>query len=62
MVVAFVGIVVPALRRKADWACAAVALVSAVLTHDWPYQTGLLFSALLAVAIGMALSGENADE
>jgi len=62
MVVAFVGIVVPALRRKADWACAAVALVSAVLTHDWPHQTGLLFSSLLAVAVGMALSREAADE
>ena len=56
MVVAFIGIVVPALRRRADWACAAVALVSAVLTHAWPHQTGLLFSSLLAVAVGMALS------
>lgn len=56
MVVAFIGIVVPALKQRADWACAAVALVSATVTHDWPYQTGLLFSSLLAVATGIALS------
>lgn len=56
MVVAFIGIVVPALKQRADWACAAVALVSATLTHDWPYQTGLLISSLLAVATGIALS------
>ena len=62
MVVAFVGIVVPALRRRADWACAAVALASAVVTHDWPHQTGLLFSSLLAVATGMALSRSPANE
>jgi 4-azaleucine resistance transporter AzlC len=62
MVVAFVGIVVPALKRRADWACAAVALASAVITHDWPHQTGLLFSSLLAVATGMALSRSPASE
>jgi 4-azaleucine resistance transporter AzlC len=62
MVVAFVGIVVPALRAHADWACAAVALVSAVLTHDWPHQTGLLFSSLLAVAAGMLISRRRGHE
>ncbi len=62
MVVAFVGIVVPALKRRADWACAAVALTSAVITHGWPHQSGLLFSSLLAVATGMALARTRADE
>ena len=56
MVVAFIGIVVPALKQRADWACAAIAFVSALLTYDWPYQTGLLFSSLLAVATGIVLS------
>lgn len=56
MVVAFIGIVVPALKRRADWACAAVALVGAIACHDWPYQTGLLFSSLLAVGTGMVLA------
>jgi len=55
MIVAFIGIVVPALRQQADWACAAVAFASALITHAWPHQTGLLFSSLLAVATGMAL-------
>jgi len=56
MVVAFVGIVVPILRKRADWACAITATVSAVLTYDWPHQTGLLFSSLLAIMVGMLFS------
>ena len=62
MVVAFIGIVVPALKRRTDWACAATASASAILTHNWPYQTGLLFSSLLAVAVGMYLSRRSFDE
>ena len=60
MIVAFVGIVVPALKRRADWACAAVAFSSALLTYDWPHQTGLLFSSLVAIAVGMAVAGRSA--
>jgi 4-azaleucine resistance transporter AzlC len=56
MVVAFVGIVVPILQNKAQWACAGVAFFSAILTHSWPHQTGLLFSSLLAIAVGVLLS------
>jgi len=56
MIVAFIGIVVPALKRRADWACACVAFFSALLTHSWPHQSGLLFSSLLAIAVGMWLS------
>lgn len=55
MVVAFVGIVVPALRHRAEWACAATASVAAVLTHDWPHQSGLLLSSLLAIGVGVLL-------
>ncbi|MFK8018475.1 MAG: AzlC family ABC transporter permease [Pseudomonadales bacterium] len=53
MIVAFVGIVVPSLLTRADWACAATAFACALLTADWPNQTGLLFSALLAIAVGV---------
>ena len=60
MIVAFVGIVVPALKRRADWACAVVAFSSALLTYDWPHQTGLLFSSLVAIAVGMAVAGRSA--
>ncbi len=55
MVVAFVSIVVPLLRNYADWACALVAAISAVLTYDWPHQTGLLFSSFIAIAVGVVL-------
>jgi 4-azaleucine resistance transporter AzlC len=56
MVVAFVGIVVPILKNKAQWACAGTAFFSAILTHSWPHQTGLLFSSLIAIAVGLLLS------
>ncbi len=55
MIVAFVGIVAPALRARADWACAAVAAGVALLAHDWPNQTGLLCAALLAIATGLVV-------
>ena len=56
MVVAFIGIVIPILKKRADWACALTAGVSALLTYEWPHQTGLLFSSLLAIAVGMFVS------
>ncbi len=63
MIVAFIGIVVPLLKARADWACAAVAFVSALLTHNWPHQSGLLFSSLLAIAVGLWLgNGSRAHE
>ena len=55
MIVAFVGIVTPALKQRADWGCAAVAFVAALLTYDWPHQSGLIFSSLLAITVGMGL-------
>jgi predicted branched-subunit amino acid permease len=55
MVVAFVGIVVPALQRRADWACAFTAAISICLTYDWSHQTGLLFSSLLAIGVAMVI-------
>ncbi|RLA39251.1 MAG: branched-chain amino acid ABC transporter permease [Gammaproteobacteria bacterium] len=56
MIVALVGIVTPALKLRADWACAAVAFISSLLTFDWPQQSGLLFSSILAICVGMLLS------
>ncbi|MFT5483259.1 MAG: 4-azaleucine resistance transporter AzlC [Halieaceae bacterium] len=53
MIVAFVGIVAPALRHQADWACAFTAFTSAVLSYHWPHQTGLLFSSVLAITVGV---------
>jgi 4-azaleucine resistance transporter AzlC len=56
MIVAFIGIVVPVLKRRADWGCAIVAFFCALVTHSWPHQSGLLVSSLLAIAVGMFLS------
>ncbi len=56
MVVAFIGIVVPHLKNKADWACALTAGISAIVTFDWPHQTGLLFSSFIAIVVGVLLS------
>ena len=62
MVVAFVGIVVPILKNKAQWACAITAFFAALVTHSWPHQSGLLLSSLLAIAVGVLLSGPEAEE
>ena len=59
MVVAFIGIVVPHLKNQADWACALTAGVSALLTHSWPHQTGLLFSSFVAIVVGVLLSNRS---
>jgi predicted branched-subunit amino acid permease len=53
MVVAFIGIVVPTLQKRADWACALTASTSICLTYHWPHQTGLLFSSILAIGVAM---------
>jgi len=53
MIVAFIGIVVPALQNMAHWACTISAGVCILLTHDWPHQTGLLFSSVMAILVGM---------
>lgn len=55
MIVAFIGIVVPAIKEPAHWACAAAALVTMLLCFNWPYQLGLLFSVLVSVAVGLAV-------
>lgn len=53
MVVAFIGIVVPALQHTAHWACAVTSAVCILLTYDWPHQTGLLFSSVMAIVVGI---------
>ncbi len=53
MVLAFIAIVVPSLKHKAHLLCALVAVVSAVVTFDWPHKTGLLFSSIVAIIVGV---------
>jgi len=61
MVVAFVGIVVPILKNKAQWACAITAFFAALVTHSWPHQSGLLISSLIAIAVGVMLSTPESE-
>jgi predicted branched-subunit amino acid permease len=53
MVVAFIGIVVPNLKLPSHWLCAITAAVSGLLTYQWPHQTGLLLSSLVAIVVGV---------
>jgi 4-azaleucine resistance transporter AzlC len=53
IVVAFIGMVVPSLERASHWACAFTSAVCISLTYDWPHQSGLLFSSLVAIAVGV---------
>jgi len=62
LVVAFIGIVVPALKNRSHWACALTGAVTAVLCHDWPHQTGLLFASLLAITLGVFLDRNTLKE
>jgi len=62
MVVAFVGIVVPILKNKAQWACAITAFFAALVTHSWPHQSGLLISSLIAIAVGVLLSQSEVED
>ena len=55
MLVGFIGIVVPNLKFRADWACAATAMFSTLITYNWPNQTGLLFSSFLAISVAVLL-------
>lgn len=55
MVVAFIGIVVSHLKMPSHWVCALVAALSGTLTYDWPNQSGLLFSSVIAIISGVVL-------
>ena len=60
MAVAFTGVVVASLSDRAQWACAATAGVCMCFTYSWPNQLGLLFSAFVAIGVGMLLTRRNA--
>ena len=53
MVVAIIGIVVPFLKTSPMWICAISAFVLSIISKDWPYQSGLIFSMLFAIATAM---------
>lgn len=53
MVVAFAGIVVSQLKNLSHYCCLLVAGVAAVITYDWPHQTGILFSSFAGILAGL---------
>ncbi len=53
MIVAFIGIIVPALKTRAHWACGITSAFAMLMCYDWPYQLGLLFTVLISVLLGL---------
>jgi 4-azaleucine resistance transporter AzlC len=56
MVVAFIGVIVPLLKKPPMWICATTAFVSSLFSREWPYQSGLIFSILIAITLAMIAS------
>ncbi len=52
MVVTFIGIVVPLVTDRPMLLTAIVAVVTGLLTRDWPHNSGLIFASLAAIAVG----------
>jgi len=53
MVVTFIGIVVPLIRRWPMLLCALVAGGTALLFHDLPHQLGLIVASVCGIAAGL---------
>lgn len=51
MVVAFIGMMVPMLKRWPNVCSAAFAFVLAWFTRDWPHRSGLIFSVIFAAVV-----------
>lgn len=51
MVVAFIGVVAPLLKSFPMWLCAVTSFSTALLTSEWPYQSGLMFSMLMGIVV-----------
>ena len=49
MIVGFIAIIVPNLKFDRDWICVGTAVLTTIVTYQWPNQTGLLFSSILAI-------------
>lgn len=56
----FIALVVPTIRNRKYLAVASVSTVSAILLHSLPYRTGLLLSAMIAIAFAALLTRRKA--
>ena len=55
MIVAFVGIIAPAMISRPMWTAGVTAGLCAIFTLDWPYQSGLIVSSIIGVVLGLIL-------
>lgn len=55
MIVAFTGIIAPALTTAPMWASAAAAGVFAIVSYDWPHQSGLILSSIVGVIAALII-------
>lgn len=53
MVVAFAGIVVSQLKNTSHYCCLLVAALAAIVSYDWPHQTGILFASFAGILAGL---------
>ena len=56
MVVAFIGVIAPRLTNLPMWSCAIAAFFIALITKDWPYNSGLIFTMISAIGLAMLVS------
>ena len=62
MILTFIGIVVPKLKVSSEWACAATAVISTLLTFNWPNQVGLIFSSIISIIVGQIVKNLNCKD
>ena len=62
MVVTFIGIVVPLIKRWPMLLCALVAGGTSLLFHQLPHQLGLIVASLCGIAAGLAAQVVSASE
>lgn len=62
MVVAFIGVIAPLLKTFPMWLCAASSFTAALITSDWPYQSGMMFSMLLGIVLASLASRKQLTE
>lgn len=53
LVLTFIALLVPGLKDRPSWAAAASAGLVAVLAYSLPLKLGLIFAALIGVAVGL---------
>jgi len=61
MVAAFIGMLVPMLKHKANVLAAIIGFALAWFTRHWPYQSGLVFSVVVAALVA-SYPGFNKSE